>query len=304
MNAHAISPTDVRALHLTATPPQAISTAAHPQHTLTPVRTQMGSMPSTPTVECDHASPGNPIDITVPDDSSFEPGQSFTKTWRLLNTGSCTWTTDYAATWFSGATFGAGLSANLSGPVPPGNSVDVSIDMVAPAQPGTYQSNWKIKNQTDQLFGIGPTGDAPFWVRIVVIKPPVSGQEATPIPTPTPRVYAAGLANLTVNDGLDLDLDRINTGKTDDLIYQDKNSAHQIAPTNGAQMAQFGKGQPSMTDCQSARLSGDPQALDGVTPGMYFCYKTNLGLPGWARLVYLNPNDLVLTIEILTWSTP
>ncbi len=258
----------------------------------------------TPTLVCDRASPGNPIDITVPDGSSYEPGQAFTKTWRLLNSGACTWTVDYAAAWFSGEKFGATPSANLSGPVAPGKSVDISIDMVAPDKPGTYQSNWKLENKAGALFGIGPSGDAPFWVRIEVLKPVGVEQAATSAPTTSPLVYATGFANLTVNDGLDLDRDQINTGKSDDLIYQEHNAAHTLAPQSGVLIAQFGLGQPSIGDCQAASLSAEPQVLDEVTAGMYYCYKTSMGLPGWLRLGYLNPNDHVLTVEILTWSTP
>src|SRR5512143_3278895 len=32
-------------------------------------------------------------DVTVPDGTSYAPGTTFTKTWRLKNIGSCTWTT-------------------------------------------------------------------------------------------------------------------------------------------------------------------------------------------------------------------
>ena len=57
--------------------------------------------------ECDQAGPGNPIDVTIPDYTEVAPGTSFTKTWRLVNTGPCTWSNDYSAVWFSGETFGA-----------------------------------------------------------------------------------------------------------------------------------------------------------------------------------------------------
>ena len=61
---------------------------------------------------------------------------------------------------------------------------------------------------------------------------------------------------------------------------------------------------PKIGDCQAAGLGAGPVLLDGVQPGTYFCYRTNQGLPGWLRLVFLNPQDGVLSIEILTWSVP
>jgi hypothetical protein len=258
-----------------------------------------------PDPDCDQAGPGNPIDISIPDYSDFNPGQSFTKTWRLLNSGACTWTADYAAVWFSGDTFGAPHTTNLTNPVAPGKTVDISVDMIAPTLPGSYQSNWKLQNQAGKLFGIGPTGDAPFWVRITVTQSQALAVDTPAAETPAPRVYANGFANLTVNDGLNLDQIKINQGKGDDLLYIQKDgNQHLLVPENGAQILQVGKGQPSISDCQSASISADPQGLDGLSPGTYFCYKTNMGLPGWARLAYLNPNDQVLTIEILTWSAP
>ncbi|HEX9011928.1 MAG TPA: NBR1-Ig-like domain-containing protein, partial [Anaerolineaceae bacterium] len=260
---------------------------------------------TSPTPICNQAAPGNPIDISIPDDTSFLPGQAFTKTWRLVNTGSCSWTSDYAAVWFSGQTFGAPPLNNLTGPVAPGKSIDISLDMVAPDVPGTYQSNWKLKDKAGHLFGIGPTGSAPFWVRIIVSQPQEGAGAATQEPSQTPQVYATGLANLTPNDGLDLDQIKLNQDKADDLVYQvQKNSQHSLTPRNGAQMAQAGRSQPSLADCQAIHLSTDAQVLDGVVTGMYYCFKTNLGLPGWTRLVYLSPQDQVLTLEILTWSTP
>ena len=34
-------------------------------------------------------------DVTIPDGTKITGGTSFTKTWRLRNAGSCTWTTEY-----------------------------------------------------------------------------------------------------------------------------------------------------------------------------------------------------------------
>jgi hypothetical protein len=50
-------------------------------------------------------------DVTAPDGSSFAPGATFTKTWRLMNIGTCTWNTAYSLTWVGGDS----LSAPQSG---------------------------------------------------------------------------------------------------------------------------------------------------------------------------------------------
>ena len=49
---------------------------------------------------CDHAQFVS--DLTVPDGSSFAPGAAFTKTWRLMNIGTCTWKTSYKIVWAGG----------------------------------------------------------------------------------------------------------------------------------------------------------------------------------------------------------
>jgi len=46
-----------------------------------------------PVSRCDAASFVR--DVTVPDGTKMEPGDDFTKTWRLLNAGTCSWTTAY-----------------------------------------------------------------------------------------------------------------------------------------------------------------------------------------------------------------
>jgi hypothetical protein len=73
---------------------------------------------------CDHAQFVS--DLTVPDGSSFAPGATFTKTWRLMNIGTCGWTTAYNLVWVGGDSAGAPLSVKLPVDVAPGQMVDVS----------------------------------------------------------------------------------------------------------------------------------------------------------------------------------
>jgi hypothetical protein len=117
---------------------------------LTPSNTVAVMLPS-PTATtgqaCDQASPGNPIDVTIPDDTVMTPGQTFSKTWRLRNAGTCTWTTGYSIVWFSGERLEAPSSVALTSNVAPGQTIDVTVDMVAPQTPGTYQSNWKLRKR-------------------------------------------------------------------------------------------------------------------------------------------------------------
>ncbi|MBP6069080.1 MAG: hypothetical protein KA465_02340 [Anaerolineaceae bacterium] len=157
----------------TATPTPIPTIARSPQPDVTP--SQAG--------ECNRVAAGVPFDVTIPDDTIMQPGQSFTKTWRLVNNGTCKWTRLYAVVFFSGNPMGAHQTNYLNAEVLPGQSIDVSVEFIAPFEPGMYQSNWMLQSQAGELFGLGPNGDAPFWVRIHVVGPPTSTPTITPLPT-------------------------------------------------------------------------------------------------------------------------
>lgn len=181
----------------TAPSPSSQSTGNLPVPTdtrLEPTGSATAVTPS-PVVPCDRVAPGNPIDVSVPDGSPMMPGEHFVKTWRLVNAGSCTWTQDYALVWFSGDDLSSTHEAKLDHSVSPGQSVDLSVEMVAPNDARTYRSYWKLRNAGGKLFGLGPNGDGPFWVEIIVVAPtsPAASPEtttsaATELPqSPTPE---------------------------------------------------------------------------------------------------------------------
>ncbi len=108
-------------------------------------------------------------DLTIPDNTVYPPGAQFEKGWRLRNSGTCPWTTDYSLALVGGDdTLGAPEFTPLENPVVPGQVVDVFINLTATATPGTYRANFQISDENDLPFGInGFIGDA-FWVQIVV----------------------------------------------------------------------------------------------------------------------------------------
>ncbi|HEX9090418.1 MAG TPA: NBR1-Ig-like domain-containing protein [Anaerolineales bacterium] len=290
----------------------------------TPANTQS----ATPTVPCDRAGAGNPIDITIPDDSLIEPGQSFVKTWKLINNGTCTWTASYSASFFYGDRMQAPKSVALDETVLPAQSVEISIDMVAPEVAGNYQANWKLSNASGVLFGIGPNGDSPFWVRIIVpANPsntatgtqgitdtpgasPTQGTPATasptgsPTSTSTPPIQASGELTLTPGDSIDLDTIVISD-QNDDLKYQvDANNYHWLAPEDGARIGVYGSQQPGLVDCQSASMSQAPIAVESLSAGTYLCYLTGEGLYGRALFIALESGNYTLTLDLLTWRRP
>lgn len=144
------------------TPPAPTQTLpGQPTATITNTRAPATNTPQ----PCDQA--GFIQDVSIPDGAKLTPGQVFTKTWRLRNTGTCTWNNSYAMVFASGDAMGAPAVVNLPGNVPSYATVDLSIQMKAPTAPGKYQSNWKLRNSTGAVFGI--LGDQPFFVQIEVV---------------------------------------------------------------------------------------------------------------------------------------
>ncbi len=122
-------------------------------------------------------------DLTYDDDNMtapplLDPGSPFTKKWRVRNAGDCTWTEDYYLEFVRGNRPGAdmgGTRTYLQQEVKPGQTYDLSLDLTAPLEPGTYQGFWRLHNAQGAAF-------AELWVGIKVAKP------KTPIPTPTPTL--------------------------------------------------------------------------------------------------------------------
>ena len=110
-------------------------------------------------------------DVTIPDGTIVSPGTNFRKTWRIQNTGTCTWTSSYALVFISGDGMNTPAYVNLSGNVNPGESVDLTLNLVAPTKKGQYRGNWKLRNASGVVFGIGSQADTAFWADIEVIGP-------------------------------------------------------------------------------------------------------------------------------------
>jgi hypothetical protein len=107
-------------------------------------------------------------DLTVPDGTAFTAGQNFVKTWRLKNIGSSTWTTAYSLIFAGGEVMDGPASVPLPASVPPGGTLDISVDLVAPPKPGSYRGYWNLKTPDGKIFGLGPNANEPVWVDILV----------------------------------------------------------------------------------------------------------------------------------------
>jgi hypothetical protein len=145
----------------TPIPPTPVTPTLHPP---TPTLTATPTATVTP-LPCNKAE--FITDVTIPDGSDITAFDTFTKTWRLRNVGTCTWTSDYRVVFDHGDQMLAPDSAPItSGSVAPGATVDVSVPMEAPATPGTYKGYWRLRDAGGVLFGVGASGNVAFWVEI------------------------------------------------------------------------------------------------------------------------------------------
>lgn len=91
-------------------------------------------------------------DVTVPDNTTMTPGEIFTKTWRVRNSGSCNWEIGFKFKLTYGESMG-GAALTLDKVVNPGDEFDLSIVMTAPSDPGSYQGNWRMTTTNGTFFG-------------------------------------------------------------------------------------------------------------------------------------------------------
>src|SRR5512140_532245 len=92
-------------------------------------------------------------DVTIPDNTPMVSGQSFIKTWKVKNTGTCPWSVGFRFAFTSGDAM-SGLSVVLNAAVAPGATVDLSVPMIAPAgKTGAVRGNWRMTTVSGAFFG-------------------------------------------------------------------------------------------------------------------------------------------------------
>jgi hypothetical protein len=123
----------------------------------------------------------------------LNPGQPFTKGWRIQNSGTCDWQIGYALTYVSGNVPAAQMGGQpvvVTKVVKPGETFDFNVNLIAPIYPGTYQGFWQMQNLAKSRFG------QTVWVGITVPGAPTP----TPAPTQTPApgiIFTANPTNIT-----------------------------------------------------------------------------------------------------------
>ena len=109
-------------------------------------------------------------DITIPDGTTVSAGMSFTKTWRIRNTGACTWTPDYDLLFYNGDLMSSTPVVAFPYYVEPGQYMDISVDLFAPNREGYYRGYWMMRDASGAIFGTGAEQN-PVFVDLRVVVP-------------------------------------------------------------------------------------------------------------------------------------
>lgn len=125
-------------------------------------------------------------DVNIPDGTSISAGTDFTKTWQIENTGTCTWTIQYSLSFAQGEQMNAPEATEILSPTAPGESMEISVDMVAPETNGTYRADFQL---IDPNGAAVPIDEGSYlWVSIVV-------EDSTIEPSSTVAANGPGFAD-------------------------------------------------------------------------------------------------------------
>ena len=127
-------------------------------------------------------------DISIPDGTILKPGQQFTKTWRVQNSGTCDWE-NYKLVFVRGSLLG-GNSPSLLPKVSAGSTLDISLELFAPSYQGEYSGYWQVQSDKGSL--IGP--ELHYTIRIPA---PTATNTATATATVTPTATATATPSPT-----------------------------------------------------------------------------------------------------------
>lgn len=119
-------------------------------------------------------------DVSIPAGTILTPGQLFTKTWRLQNTGTCAWE-GYKLVYVRGNRMGGNSPSSIRN-IQAGEVFDLSLELSAPSYHGFYEGVWQIQSEKGNL--IGPE------LKVIVGIP-------TPTPSPTPTQTATSTSTAT-----------------------------------------------------------------------------------------------------------
>jgi len=188
---------------------------------------------------------------TIPTGTVLGPGQIFTKTWLISNSGTTTWNPEYDLVFYRDEQMSGPNEQPLFAyhrPIPteiaPGKPLTVTVVLTSPQAEGEYQGYWMLRNANNAFFGIGNQAKDPLLVDIIVKAGATLGTSSDP--------------NAGSNTG---------SGNVENVTLT-------VTP------AEY------VGDCPVQLVFSGAIEVDGLGPYEYeYTYDVNTDLPGWEYLI-------------------
>ena len=165
--------------------------------------------------------------LTAP--PSVQPGQAFVKSWRIKNVGTCAWTPAYMLDFTYGNSNQSamgGVGTPVTRNVNPGETYDMSVNLVTPKDPGTYTAVWNMHNAEGAAFGES------LWVAVTVPgTPPIAVKPATTLDFDVKLIKCQNNPSVQKPGGVTLTLQFQPTGGTTPYRYFDKDEGIEVPQT-------------------------------------------------------------------------
>jgi hypothetical protein len=161
---------------------QAPTITPTPAFTDTPLAPTATVVTSTPTVQkCEDVAFVE--DVTVPDGTQMAVNQRFTKTWRVQNTGTCTWIAGFYLGYSFGELMGGQARVPFTAAVAVGQTTDISVSLTVPNKTGKLTGVWSLYDNKGVNFGKSLTVVIDVGAASAT---PTLGATDTPAPSETP----------------------------------------------------------------------------------------------------------------------
>ena len=235
-------------------------------------------------------------DVSVARDTLFR------MTWRLRNTGTCTWDPSYRFGFLAGERMRGPHSLPLGETVPPGGEIELSVNLIAPAE-GIYWGKWQLFAPDGRPFGVRPA--------VEVVVPSYAVVEFAP-----DQIMAkipAGSGQIALGEGalwvlgekavsrLDLDTNQVvATMPVDEFVQA-------LAIGYGAVWAAGLDGTVTRIDPLTNQASGTipvapSSGLNGIAAGAGTVWVSN-SEQGMVYRIDPNINQVIATIQVEPWSS-
>jgi hypothetical protein len=198
-------------------------------------------------------------DLDTPDGTILTPGEAFVKTWKMQNTGSCTWTPEFSMVFINGNNM-SGSNTTIDATVLTNKRADISVSLIAPNDVGTYTGYWQMSD------GYGNTFGDPVYVEIIV-------SDATPTATPTDTPTATPTSTPTQLPTDTVTLTPTYTPTTSSTLVNTDTSTSTATPTDTATLTPTtipytptASSTPTVTQTDSATLTPSYTPTASPTP--------------------------------------